>query len=112
MEVLRPRTLEEALAARAEHPEARPIQGGTDVMVELTFGHSRPDALLDLSEHAGLAAPTTAPGQVVAAVVFTDLSSFTPLAEAMGDEKAAEVLSRFAVTLDSRNRRLRLEEKR
>ena len=47
MEVLRPRTLDEALAVRAEHPEARPIQGGTDVLVELTFGHSRPDALLD-----------------------------------------------------------------
>jgi CO/xanthine dehydrogenase FAD-binding subunit len=54
MEVLRPRTLDEALAARAERPEARPIQGGTDVMVELTFGHSRPDALLDLSELAEL----------------------------------------------------------
>ena len=54
MEVLRPRTLDEALALRAEHPEARPIQGGTDVLVELTFGHSRPDALLDLSEVAEL----------------------------------------------------------
>ncbi len=54
MEVLRPRTLEEALALRAAHPEARPIQGGTDMMVELTFGHSRPDALLDLSELAEL----------------------------------------------------------
>src|SRR6187455_599056 len=54
MEVLRPRTLDEALALRAERPEARPIQGGTDVLVELTFGHSRPDALLDLSEVAEL----------------------------------------------------------
>jgi CO/xanthine dehydrogenase FAD-binding subunit len=54
MEVLRPRTFEEALLLRAEHPEARPIQGGTDVMVELTFGHARPDALLDLSEVAEL----------------------------------------------------------
>ena len=39
---------------RAEHPDARPIQGGTDVMVELNFGHSRPPALLDLSEAAEL----------------------------------------------------------
>ena len=54
MDVLRPSTLEEALRLKAAHPEARPIQGGTDVMVELTFGHSRPDALLDLSELAEL----------------------------------------------------------
>ena len=54
MDVLRPRTLDDALRLRAAHPEARPIQGGTDVMVELTFGHSRPDALLDLSELAEL----------------------------------------------------------
>ena len=31
-----------------------------------------------------------------AAVVFIDLSSFTPLAEAMGDATAAEVLERFS----------------
>jgi CO/xanthine dehydrogenase FAD-binding subunit len=54
MEVFRPRALDEALRLRAAHPEARPIQGGTDVLVELTFGHSRPDALLDLSELAEL----------------------------------------------------------
>ncbi len=50
MELLRPRTLDEALALRAAHPEARAIQGGTDVLVELTFGHERPPVLLDLSE--------------------------------------------------------------
>jgi len=54
MEVFRPSTLAEALRLKAEHPEARPIQGGTDVLVELTFGHSQPDALLDLSELAEL----------------------------------------------------------
>ena len=50
MDVYRPRALDEALRIRAEHPEAQPIQGGTDVMVELTFGDERPPALLDLSE--------------------------------------------------------------
>src|SRR6187551_3850096 len=54
MDVHRPRTLDEALRLRAEHPDARPIQGGTDLMVELNFGHSRPPALLDLSEVAEL----------------------------------------------------------
>jgi CO/xanthine dehydrogenase FAD-binding subunit len=50
VDVYRPRTLDEAMGIRAEHPEAQPIQGGTDVMVELTFGDERPPALLDLSE--------------------------------------------------------------
>jgi CO/xanthine dehydrogenase FAD-binding subunit len=54
MEVFRPSNLDEALRIRAEHADARPIQGGTDVMVELNFGHSRPPALLDLSEVAEL----------------------------------------------------------
>jgi CO/xanthine dehydrogenase FAD-binding subunit len=50
MDVLTPRTLAEALALKAERPEARPIQGGTDVMVELNFDRTRPDALLNLNE--------------------------------------------------------------
>jgi CO/xanthine dehydrogenase FAD-binding subunit len=50
MDVLRPSTLDEALQLKADHPEARFIQGGTDVMVELNFGHSRPPALVDLGE--------------------------------------------------------------
>ena len=36
------------------------------------------------------------PAQLRAAVVFVDLSSFTPLTEAMGDAAAAEVLARFS----------------
>jgi CO/xanthine dehydrogenase FAD-binding subunit len=50
MDVLTPRTLGEALALKAGRPDARPIQGGTDVMVELNFDHSRPSALLNLNE--------------------------------------------------------------
>ncbi|MCL6437588.1 MAG: FAD binding domain-containing protein [Rubrobacteraceae bacterium] len=49
MEFLQPATWHEALEARAEHPEARPIFGGTDVMVELNFDRDRPGALLDLT---------------------------------------------------------------
>ena len=48
MEFLRPKTLGEALACKAEHQAAVPIAGGTDVMVELNFDHRRPAALLDL----------------------------------------------------------------
>jgi CO/xanthine dehydrogenase FAD-binding subunit len=49
MDFLRPTTWQEALAAKAEYPEALPIQGGTDVMVELNFDLRRPQALLDLN---------------------------------------------------------------
>ncbi|MEC4019916.1 FAD binding domain-containing protein [Streptomyces sp. H27-D2] len=49
MDFLRPASWEEALAAKAEHPTAVPIAGGTDLMVELNFDHRRPDVLLDLN---------------------------------------------------------------
>ncbi|MEU3980984.1 xanthine dehydrogenase family protein subunit M [Streptomyces sp. NPDC026672] len=48
MDFLRPASWEEALAAKAEHPTAVPIAGGTDVMVEINFDHRRPEHLLDL----------------------------------------------------------------
>ncbi|AYC37677.1 FAD binding domain-containing protein [Streptomyces griseorubiginosus] len=49
MDFLRPASWEEALAAKAEHPTAVPIAGGTDVMVEINFDHRRPEYLLDLN---------------------------------------------------------------
>ncbi|PGH47958.1 xanthine dehydrogenase family protein subunit M [Streptomyces sp. Ru87] len=49
MDFLRPAGWEEALAAKAEHPDAVPIAGGTDLMVEINFGHRRPERLLDLT---------------------------------------------------------------
>ncbi|GAB3213633.1 FAD binding domain-containing protein [Marinactinospora thermotolerans] len=49
MDFLSPSTWEEALAAKSAHPDAVPIMGGTDVMVELNFGRRRPPALLDLT---------------------------------------------------------------
>ncbi len=54
MEVLTPRSLEEALTSKAERPDAVPIQGGTDVMVELNFDRARPEAILNLNEVAEL----------------------------------------------------------
>ncbi len=54
MEFMRPATWADALAAKAEHPGALPIQGGTDVMVEINFDVRRPEALLDLNRVAEL----------------------------------------------------------
>ena len=50
MDVLSPRSLDEALRLRAEVSGAVPIEGGTDVMVELNFDRARPPALLNLNE--------------------------------------------------------------
>ena len=50
MDVLAPHTLADALRLKAEWPDALPIQGGTDVMVELNFDRGRPPALLNLNE--------------------------------------------------------------
>ncbi len=49
MELLQPETWEEALEAKASRPEAMPLWGGTDVMVEMNFGRARPEAILDLT---------------------------------------------------------------
>lgn len=49
MEFLQPLDWREALEAKAAHPEAVPIFGGTDVMVEINFARGRPQAVLDLT---------------------------------------------------------------
>lgn len=54
MDFLRPADWPEALAAKAEHPDAVPIAGGTDVMVEINFDQRRPERLLDLTRIAEL----------------------------------------------------------
>jgi CO/xanthine dehydrogenase FAD-binding subunit len=54
MDVLLPRTLEEALEIKAARPEAVPIAGGTDLMFELNFDRRRPDLILDISRLAEL----------------------------------------------------------
>src|SRR5919198_626430 len=49
MEILQPDSWREALDMKAAQPEAKPIAGGTDVMVEMNFDHIRPPAMLDLT---------------------------------------------------------------
>ena len=64
MDFLQPTTWQEALQVRAEHPEALPIAGGTDVMVELNFDRRRPGALLDLGRVPELREWTTDDGWI------------------------------------------------
>ena len=48
MDVLLPMTLDEALEMKAADPDALPIAGGTDLMVELNFDRARPETFIDL----------------------------------------------------------------
>jgi CO/xanthine dehydrogenase FAD-binding subunit len=50
VEVLTPRSLDEALRRKSERPDARPLAGGTDLMVDLNFDRLRPEAIVNLNE--------------------------------------------------------------
>ena len=73
MEFLQPASLREALEMKAAHPDAVPIQGGTDVMVEINLDHRRPQALLDLNRVSELTDWATEDGlvRVGAGVTYT-----------------------------------------
>jgi CO/xanthine dehydrogenase FAD-binding subunit len=76
MEFVQPGSLAEALAAKAANPDAVPIAGGTDVMVELNFARRRPQALLDLTRVPELAGWSLQAGRlrVGAGVTYAELT--------------------------------------
>jgi CO/xanthine dehydrogenase FAD-binding subunit len=88
VEILTPSSLDEALALKAERPDAVPIQGGTDLMVELNFDRARPEAILNLNEVAELRGWSRENGSV-------QLGSGLTYTEAMEDE-LAELLPALA----------------
>jgi CO/xanthine dehydrogenase FAD-binding subunit len=61
---LQPAAWEEALEMKAAHPEAVPVAGGTDVMVEINLDHRRPEAVLDLTRIKELAEWGTVGGRL------------------------------------------------
>jgi CO/xanthine dehydrogenase FAD-binding subunit len=84
VQVLTPRSLAEALRLKAEHPGSVPIQGGTDVMVELNFDRARPDILLNLNEVGELRGWSRDNGsiRIGAALTYTEAID-APLAEVL-----------------------------
>jgi len=84
LEVLQPSSWGEALAAKEEHPEAVPLAGGTDLLVELNFDRRRPETILDLTRATELAQWSRDNGEVKlgAGVTYTrvieELSSELP----------------------------------
>ena len=105
MDVLTPRSLDEALRLRAELPEALVIQGGTDVMVALNFDRSRPPCLLNLNEVAELRAWSAENGslRLGAALTYTeamepDLAARLPaLAEAARTVGSPQIRNRGTI---------------
>jgi CO/xanthine dehydrogenase FAD-binding subunit len=101
MEFLQPRSLPEALAAKAERPQAVPIAGGTDVMVELNFDRRRPEAVLDLTRVPELSAWEAADGgfRVGAGVTYTQV-----IADLAGDLPGLAIAARTVGSPQIRNR--------
>lgn len=103
MEVLAPRTLDEALALKAARPEAVPIAGGTDLMVELNFNRRRPAALLDLSRLPELRRCVRENGVICLgagatyAQIIVELSESTPLVQASRTVGSPQIRSRGTV---------------
>jgi CO/xanthine dehydrogenase FAD-binding subunit len=81
MEFLQPTSLAEAIAAKAEYPDATPIAGGTDVMVEINFDARRPEVLLDLTRVGELTYWERSDGQVRLGAGVT----YTRLIDELGD---------------------------
>lgn len=75
MEILTPHSLEEALRLKAEHPQALPIQGGTDVMVAFNFDRARPETVLNLNEVGELRGWSRSDGELRlgAGLTYTEL---------------------------------------
>lgn len=95
MDYLSPASLPDALAAKASFPEAVPVTGGTDVMVDVNFGRRRPPALLDLSRVEELKR-----WEVGGATVRLGASvTYTQVCEAMG--RVAPALALAARTVGS-----------
>jgi CO/xanthine dehydrogenase FAD-binding subunit len=84
MPVATPTSLADALAALAADPSAQVLAGGTDVMVEVSFGHRRPASVVAVDRVAELATwahdPATATVRLGAGVTYATCER-PPLAE-------------------------------
>jgi CO/xanthine dehydrogenase FAD-binding subunit len=101
MEFLQPSTLQEARAAKAERPDAVPIAGGTDVMVELNFDRRRPASVLDLTRLGELTAWARDDGRLRVGAGVTYTRAITELA---GTLPGLAIASRTVGSPQIRNR--------
>jgi len=103
MEVLLPHSLDEALAIKAEHLEAVPLSGGTDLMVELNFGRARPAAIVDLNRVAELTAWREENGNVFLgsgvtySTIVREMQAYKPLVQASRSVGSPQIRNRGTV---------------
>src|SRR2546423_7740523 len=103
MDVLVPHTLEEALAIKAQRPEAIPLAGGTDLMVDLNFGRLRPTAMVELSRVGELAVLKQENGEVFLgagvtyATIVREMAAFKPLVQASRSVGSPQIRNRGTV---------------
>ncbi len=103
MDVLLPRTLDEALALKAARPEALPLAGGTDVLVDINFGRLRPPAIIDVTRLGELQSWRREDGDLFlgAGVSYTrivnELSDFVPLVQASRSVGSPQIRNRGTV---------------
>jgi CO/xanthine dehydrogenase FAD-binding subunit len=103
MEILLPHSLDEALAMKGEHPEATPIAGGTDLMVDLNFGRRRPTAMIDLNQVTELASWRQEDGHVFLgagltyATIVKEMAAFKPLVQASRSVGSPQIRNRGTV---------------
>jgi CO/xanthine dehydrogenase FAD-binding subunit len=103
MDVYLPRTLEEALETKAAHPEAVPIAGGTDLMVELNFDRRRPEAMMDICRLTELQLWEVDGGTaflgsgVTYSRIMRELPTFTPLVQASRSVGSPQIRNRGTV---------------
>ena len=88
---------------KAERPEAVPLAGGTDLMVEINFGRLRPPAMIDVSRVSELAQWRQEDGQVFLgagvtyATVIKELATFKPLVQASRSVGSPQIRNRATV---------------
>ncbi len=58
--ILRPTTIDEAVAARTQHPDARLLGGGTDLVVNIRRGIEAPPVLIEMMAIDSLRSISTA----------------------------------------------------
>lgn len=103
MDVLLPRTLDEALEQKAARTEAVPIAGGTDLMVEINFDRRRPEVLMDVSRLPELRQWRREDGTLFlgAGVTYSrilgEMSAFVPLVQAARSVGSPQIRNRGTV---------------
>ena len=103
MDVLLPGSLDEALTMKAERPEAIPLAGGTDVMVDMNFGRLRPAAIIDVSRLGELRTLSQVDGTVFLgsgvtyATIVREMAAFKPLVQASRSVGSPQIRNRGTV---------------